>query len=231
MAAKSILNVFLLSLAISGVCSDIFFRFENNCRDTLWLAASPSDGDLNAGNNPGTLESLLMPDPYNGVLWARTRCTTNATNYFSCDTGDCGTGEPICQGPPPAYPVTLLYIGINKNVVSYEVSLTHGHNVAVRIQPDGGSLVEGGSGPCPVVDCVQNIGNICPSPLVAKNKEGQYVGCNSACDVLRQCRGSDYNNQRVKQLCRLAHVYPTDFDPPIYKCSGPKSINITFCPT
>ena len=53
----------------------------------------------------------------------------------------------------------------------------------VRIEPIGGTLVDG-SGPCPIVDCVLAIRNVCPSNLVATNKDGQYVGCYSACDAL-----------------------------------------------
>ena len=62
------------------------------------------------------------------------------------------------------------------------MNLNHGHNVTVRIQPVGGSLV-GGSGPCPVVDCAQDFSNVCPPNLVAKGKDGRYVGCLSACDA------------------------------------------------
>jgi hypothetical protein len=80
-------------------------------------------------------------------------------NYCSCGTGDCGSGNISCQAHRSTYPVTLLSFDIKQNVVSDEVSLVHGHNIAVRIQPDGGSLV-GGSGSCPVVDCVQDISNI-----------------------------------------------------------------------
>ncbi|KAJ6976758.1 hypothetical protein NC653_028812 [Populus alba x Populus x berolinensis] len=40
-------------------------------------------------------------------------------NYFSCETGDCGSGNISCQAHRPTYPVTLLIsFDIKQNVVS-----------------------------------------------------------------------------------------------------------------
>ena len=130
-----------------------------------------------------------MPDQWKGFIWGRTKRSLNASNYFSCETGDCGSNK-ICQWPEPNSPVTILNLTINQPVQtnphvvsqSNEMNLNHGHNVPVRIQPVGGSLV-GGSGPCPVVDCAQDFSHVCPSNLVAKGKDGRYVGCLSACDA------------------------------------------------
>ncbi|KAJ9695300.1 hypothetical protein PVL29_010672 [Vitis rotundifolia] len=191
---------------------------------------------------PDTLTIFDTPDAWSGMIWVRTQCTTNASNYFSCETGDCGTGQPECQDPPPTYPVTLLHFTIDHSLVSYEVSLNHGYNdVPVRIQPDGGTLV-GGSRACPVVDCIQDLSSVCPSTLVAKNKAGWAVGCFSPCDAFKDpkycCTGSytgprclpNEYSETFKQLCSLAHTYPGDKDPPFYKCNGAKAYNITFCP-
>ncbi|KAC0432388.1 hypothetical protein FH972_027104 [Carpinus fangiana] len=74
-------------------------------------------------------------------------------------------------------------------------NLNHGHNVPVRIEPEGGSLVDG-TGPCHVVDCIGDIASVCPSPLVAKNMDGKYIECNSACDVLKDpgaCQPNEYS--------------------------------------
>ncbi|XP_065857027.1 thaumatin-like protein 1b [Euphorbia lathyris] len=235
MAAISLLlNLILHFVIITGGYSnpDLTFYFENNCLETLWLSSSPSDGDLDPVIEPDTLEIFYMSDPWTGVMWFRTKCVTNLTGYVSCETGDCGSGEVECQGPPPTYPVTELSFDIQNNVVQYEVSLIHGHNIAVRVQPTGGSLVAGGSGPCPVVDCVEDIRNVCPSLLVATNPNGAYVGCYNPCDALKDpnyCRVNEYS-QRFKQLCGLSHTFPGDNNPPLYKCSGAKSINVTFCP-
>ncbi|KAM3737226.1 hypothetical protein ACB098_09G040000 [Castanea mollissima] len=172
-----------------------------------------------------------MPDQWKGFIWGRTKCSLNASNYFL-----------------PNSPVTILNFTINQpvqtnpHVVSYEVNLNHGYNVPVRIQPVGGSLV-GDSGPCPVVDCAQDFSNVCPPNLVAKDKDGRYVGCLSACDALKDpkhccfgnfaspqtCQPNEYSSI-FKKACGLAHAYPSDNQPPIYSCSGATSFSITFCP-
>ncbi|WCJ34430.1 Pathogenesis-related thaumatin superfamily protein [Euphorbia peplus] len=235
MAAISLLfNLILHFIIITGGYAnpDLTFNFENNCLQTLWLSASPSDGDLDPEVGPDTLEIFSMSDPWTGSIWLRTKCVTNLTGYVSCETGDCGSGETECQGPLPTYPVTLLNFDIQNNVVQYEVSLIHGHNIGVRIQPNGGSLVAGGSGACPVVDCIADISNVCPASLVATNPNGNYVGCYNPCDTIKDPKYCGFNeySQRFKDLCGLAHIYPGDNSPPLYKCSGAKSYNITFCP-
>jgi hypothetical protein len=218
-------------LYISGAHSDVYFYYENKCSYPVWLAARPSVGDADPERGPETLYIFPMPDQWSGSIWARTKCSFNASYYFSCETGDCGSGIKECQNPPPALPVTLLNFDIKQPVVSYEVGLNHGHNVPVWIEPDGGSLVDG-TGPCPVVDCVGDIASVCPSPLVAKNMDGKYIGCYSACDVFKDpgaCQPNEYS-KTFKQVCKLAHTYPGDNDPPTYKCSGATRYNITFCP-
>ncbi|KAJ4705022.1 Thaumatin [Melia azedarach] len=235
-------HLLILLLLISGGQCEVKLFIENQCSYTVWFAANPADGDANAEKAPGTLEIFIMPDTWSGSIWARTKCSNNESFYFSCETGDCNLGSVDCQGPPnpPTYPATFLNLGIDKSVVTYEVSLNHGFNVPMRIRPDGGSLTGGsGSGPCPVVDCIADIGNVCPPELVATNKDGAYVGCNSACDALKDpkycctegqaCQPNQYS-QAFKKVCGLAHTYPADNNPPLYKCTGAISYNITLCP-
>lgn len=103
------------------------------------------------------------------VLGPSAPAMTHSIFYGKLETG---LGTKSCQYPPPTCPVTLLNFYINQSMVSYEVSLNHGHNVAIRIEPIGGTLVNG-SGPCPIVYCVQDTSNVCPSNLVATNKDGK----------------------------------------------------------
>ena len=90
----------------------------------------------------------------------------------------------------------------------------------VRIEPIGGTLVDG-SGPWPIVDCVLAKSNVCPYNLVATNKNGQYIGCYSACDALKDpkyCCTGDYSSPPAcqpneystsfKKICNLAHTHP-----------------------
>ncbi|XP_022144750.1 thaumatin-like protein 1b [Momordica charantia] len=239
MASKaSLLLLLQLSLLTAGVVCDVIFHFDNQCPYSIWLAANPSIGDADPESPPDTLEVFTMPDTWTGSIWARTKCSNDPSFKFSCETGDCGSGNIICDSSPPALPVTLLNFAINQSVVHYELSLKHGFNIQVRIQPDGGHLVDGGSGPCPVVDCIQNIGNVCPASLVATNKDGAYVGCYSACDALKSpeyccnspsCQPDQYS-KTFKNSCALAHTYPGDNSPPTYGCTGFNTINVIFCP-
>lgn len=236
------MNLFFL-LPFSGGQSEVILNIENQCSYTVWLAASPSSGDFNSEHAPGTLEIFSMPEPWTGSIWARTKCSNNESFYFSCETGDCGTGQVDCQGPMPRYPVTLLNLSINnKSEVSYEVNLNHGFNVPIRIRPDGGTLVDRSGSSCPVVDCIADLSNVCAPELVATNKNGSYVACNSPCDALRDarfcctenfsgqaCQPNQYS-KKFKQLCGLAHTYPADNDPPTYSCGGANRYNVTFCP-
>lgn len=221
----------------SGVQSDVTFTFENLCSDTLWRASNPSIGDLEPDLPRDTYEIFNMDDHYSGSIWVRTGCSTNASNYFSCETGDCGNGIMECAGLNPSFPITQLNFVVNNPIVSYEVSLKHGQNMLVRIKPNGGTLVDG-SGPCPMVDCNKELSSVCPLDLIAGNKNDQYVGCNSPCDGYKDpkycCNGNgcqpDEISVKYKGLCPFAHTYPGDNQPPIYQCKGADSYDITFCP-
>jgi len=227
----------LYTLWYSGVFSDVTFHFENICSHSIWRASNPSIGDLEPELGPEIYEIFNMDDHYSGSIWARTECTTNADDYFSCETGDCRLGTRECADTTPNYPVTLLNFNVNQSIVSYEISLIHGQNIFVNIKPVGGTLLDG-SGPCPVVSCNMDFGNVCPPSLIAYNANGFYVGCNSACDVFKDaehcCNGNgcqlDEYTLKFKQQCPNAHIYPGDNKPPMYQCKGAESYDITFCP-
>ncbi|KAK7831276.1 thaumatin-like protein 1 [Quercus suber] len=153
------------------------------------FGATPSIGDSDPEFTSGTSKTLQLPDQWKGFIWGRTKCSLNASNYFSCGTGDCG-GNKICQWPIPNSPHKPL-------VVSYELNLNHGHNVPVRIQPVGGS------GPCPAVDCAQDFSDVCPPNLVAKGEDGRYVGCLSSCDALKDPKHCCFGNLLVHRLASL----------------------------
>ncbi|TKY52999.1 Thaumatin protein 1 [Spatholobus suberectus] len=109
-------------------------------------------------------------------------------------------------------------------------------NVLVRIKPNDGTLVDG-SGQCPMVDCNKNLNSVCPLSLIAANKVGLYVGCNSPCDGLKDpkccCEGRDCQPDEIslkyKGLCPFTHTYPGDNKPSVYQCKGANSYDITFC--
>ncbi|KAM4090145.1 hypothetical protein ACJW30_09G037600 [Castanea mollissima] len=204
--------------------SIVVFNYKNLCKESIWLGSTPAIRDVIdpkfTSRTSNTLKCLI-----NGMV-----------SFGGEQTGDCG--NEVCGWPVPNSLVTILNFTINQQVqtnpliISYELNLNHRHNVPVRIQPVGGSLVGGGTGPCHVVDCAQDFRNV-----------GSYVGCHSACDALKDakhCCFGDFASYQTcqpngyssifKKVCGLAHTYPGDNQPPIYSCSGATSFNITFCP-
>ncbi|KAF8395291.1 hypothetical protein HHK36_019234 [Tetracentron sinense] len=220
----------------SGHSATIFYSL-NMCKYPVWMSASPSIGYSMSEFDQDTLDIFETPEQWSGSIWLRTGCVKNDTSFtLTCATGDCGTNDDLCDGPPPTYPVTLLNFNINHSVVTYEVSLNHGYNVPVRIEPIGGT------GSCQTVDCIYSIFNVCPAELIFSNSKGAFVGCQSACDALKDpqyCCTGDYSSpqacqpnkysQTFKQVCALAHTYPGDTNPPMQQCTG-ANYNITFCP-
>ncbi|KAK7392510.1 hypothetical protein VNO78_20951 [Psophocarpus tetragonolobus] len=238
MAKSVFLNLFLPMLLLrAGVRSEVIFHFENLCSETLYRASKPSIGDLEPDLPRYAYEIFNMDDHYSGSIWVRTGCSTNASNYFSCETGDCGNGIMECADLNPSLPVTLLNFIVSAPIVSYEVSLVHGQNIMVRIQPNGGTLMDG-SGPCPMVECNKELSSVCPLKCLALNKAGIYVGCYSPCDAFKEpkycCNGQgcqqDEYSLKYKGLCPSAHTYAGDPQPPTYHCKGADSYDITFCP-
>nr|AFK38109.1 unknown [Lotus japonicus] len=235
MAPNTILMLFLsLLLLCSGVYSDLILNLENRCADTIWRGSNSTISDIQPFLNPGVRTSLMVRDPWSGTIWPLTRCTNSALQDFSCATGDCGTGLLACS--IPKYPVTEFIFKINDSVVSYDLSLVHGQNVLVRVKPNGGTLVDGGSGPCPMVECNKELSSVCPSHLIAYDQDGQYVGCKNSCDVIDDpkycCDGvaciPDEYMKMNKQLCPDATTFQGDKQPSV--CKGAISYDITFCP-
>ena len=82
-------NIYCLCLKryFSGGQSKVTFNYENRCTESIWLGATPSIGDSDPEFTSGTSKTLQMPDQWKVFIWGRTKCSLNATNYFSCETG------------------------------------------------------------------------------------------------------------------------------------------------
>lgn len=212
------------------------FHFINQCPKSIWRAASTDMLEGDPEIPPDVQTFYAMDDRWTGSIWARTQCAFNDSFYFFCQTADCGTGKKVCVGSVPANPVTLINLDVNNPVVTYEVSVIHGQNMRIRVEPVGGTLVDG-SGPCPAVECARDFGDVCDPSLVAAHTGRGYVGCYSACDALREpkycCSNSkcqpDEFSKKFKAFCPTAHVWPGDSNPPKYKCKGATRYEITFC--
>uniref|UniRef100_A0A0D3GQ52 Thaumatin-like protein n=1 Tax=Oryza barthii TaxID=65489 RepID=A0A0D3GQ52_9ORYZ len=104
---------FVLLLGVNGAAAANFtFHFHNNCPETVWPAALSS-----AGRPPFPTTGFALPPgaslsvagvtaTWSGRVWGRHRCATGG-GRFSCESGDCGTGQVACNGAGGAPPATL----------------------------------------------------------------------------------------------------------------------------
>ncbi|KAL5546044.1 hypothetical protein UlMin_005731 [Ulmus minor] len=77
-----------LALLLAAGTNATKVKIKNNCPRTIWPTTL-------IGDNSNTIDVL---PPWNDRLWARTRCTINASNKFICTTGDYGFCQISCNG-------------------------------------------------------------------------------------------------------------------------------------
>ena len=206
-------------------------------------------GTLNGGDSPALSQtgfelptgaapvSLDAPAGWGGRFWARTQCSTDSSGRFSCQSGDCGSGQVACNGAGGAAPATLVEFKVQGSGGQdfYDVNLVDGFNVPVSVAPQGGSG-------CSSTGCPANINSGCPPELMAKAADGSVVGCKSACTAFNAdqycCRG-DYGSPEeckptnysmmFKSRCPQAYSYAFDDKSSTFTCTGANYL-ITFCP-
>src|SRR5260370_15648884 len=95
-------GLFLLIMAIvaaPAAAQTRTFTVKNNCSETVWAAASATQGPLVFnGTSPGGIELLpgatataTVAIPWSaGRIWGRRNCTFDSSGKGSCATGDCG---------------------------------------------------------------------------------------------------------------------------------------------
>ncbi|TQE10508.1 hypothetical protein C1H46_003846 [Malus baccata] len=216
----------------------------NNCPYTVWPATiTNAQRELSLTGfklASKASQSVDAPSPWYGRFWARTRCSTNATGKFSCETADCGSGHVACNGTGAVPPATLveMTIAANGGQDFYDVSLVDGFNLPVSVAP------QGGTGECKASTCLANINAACPARLQVKAADGSVISCNNACVAFREpkycctppndqpgtCPLTEYALVFV-QKCPQAYSYPYDDSPSTLRtCSGGPDYVITFCP-
>ena len=218
------------------------FTIKNNCRFTVW------PGTLGGGSSPqlsqtgfqldnGASTTLNIPAKWSGRVWGRRGCSVDASGKFSCQSGDCGSGQVACNGAGGATPATLVEFTLNGDSGKdfYDVSLVDGFNLPVYL------AINGGSGDCKVTSCPVDINARCPGELRV-TVDGAVVGCKSPCEAFNTdqycCRGayggpatctpSTYA-QSFKAACPLAYSYAYDDLTSTFTCTG-ANYAITFCP-
>ncbi|KAG2285028.1 hypothetical protein Bca52824_044632 [Brassica carinata] len=161
MALRIALLLFLASHLSISVMSTRSFTVENKCDYTVWPATFNYQGSVDTTGfilEKGETRTINTTSSWIGNLWGRTLCSTNSTGYFSCITGDCGSGDMECSnaGEPPA---TLAEFNLANDGGNdyYDVSVINGYNLPVLVTPENGT--------CESIGCVVDIKKTCPTDL------------------------------------------------------------------
>lgn len=227
------------------------FTVINRCPFTIWpgfhaikLSPLPHNGGWELASGKST--SFNVPrDLTSARVWARTGCSRSGST-FSCDTGDCGpTVE--CQGRTGRPPASLAEFTLNGAGQKdyYDVSLVDGFSLPISIHPKNPNSREGGNYWCKNIDCTNNLNDACPNELKSYNKNGQVVGCLTACEKFREdrycCRG-EFNRPETckpqtwpsnyaeffKKQCPTSYSFAYDDGTSTFFCSN-TGYEIIFC--
>ncbi|KAG2682806.1 hypothetical protein I3760_10G002000 [Carya illinoinensis] len=243
---KTALPFFRLILALFFLASAQSARitFTNNCPRTIWPGTLTSDQNPQLSTTGFELaskasRSLDVQAPWKGRFWARTRCSTDASGKFSCETADCASGQVACNGNGAIPPASLVEINIAENGGQdyYDVSLVDGFNLPVSV------ATQGGTGECKTSSCSSNVNAVCPTELQVKGSDGSVLACKSACTAFNQpqyCCTGDFStpdkcpptnySMIFENQCPQAYSYAYDDQNSTFTCSGGPNYVITFCP-
>ncbi|KAK4396417.1 Thaumatin-like protein 1 [Sesamum angolense] len=237
MGIKILRSLALALCYVYGVHSAVI-TLKNNCPFEIWPAAltgkgaaPPTGFDL----GPGASTTVDIPAPWSGRFWARFGCS-NSGGRFSCQSGDCGSGQVSCNGAGAQPPATLVEytLGGDGNKDFYDVSLVDGFNIPVFVKPDRS---------CPTTSCPADINRNCPNELAVRNPSGAVIGCKSACVAFNQpqycctgsfgspgtCKPTSYS-EMFKRQCPQAYSYAYDDTSSTFTCPTGANYLITFCP-
>ncbi|XWS66805.1 hypothetical protein CRYUN_Cryun05aG0232300 [Craigia yunnanensis] len=219
------------------------FTLYNNCPFTVWPGTLTSSGPplYTTGFELASKASTILdvPATWSGRFWARTQCT-NVNGKFQCETGDCASGQVLCNGAGGNPPVSLaeFTLAANNGQDFFDISLVDGFNLPLSIAPQLGGL-----GGCTPVSCTANVNAVCPQELQVKGSDGSVVGCKSACLAFNQpqyccigafstsqtCLPTNYSNI-FKSKCPQAYSYAYDDKSALASCTGGANYVITLCP-
>lgn len=185
-------------LVLQAVAQGATVTFTNNCQYTVWPGTLTGDQNPQLSTTgfelaPGGTNSVNIPSPWSGRFWARTGCSNNGG--FTCDTGDCASGQVECNGAGAIPPATLVEITVAPNGGQdfYDVSNVDDFNIPMSL------TAQGGSGDYKTLGCLRNINHVCPSQLQQPGPSGNVIACKSACVAFnadRYCHLGDYLGDR-----------------------------------
>ncbi|KAF3546077.1 hypothetical protein DY000_02008568, partial [Brassica cretica] len=219
----------------------------NECEFTVWpgIQTTAADHPFNISGfvlKKGERREIDPPSTWKGRIWGRSRCLTNTTGSFSCQTGDCNSGEIECLGNSGKPSLTLAKFNFNNSHGlndSYEVSAVQGYNLPLLIAPQNEPT-------CTSTDCMVVTNKYCPRSAVKEYKLSG-ISCVNACEKFNLpeiCCESDSDNnyasaekcqltvdsqsQDLRRACPLAYNY--DDSSNLWKCTNSAGYLITFCP-
>ncbi|KAK9079017.1 hypothetical protein SSX86_000686 [Deinandra increscens subsp. villosa] len=230
--------IFLSIILMHGVHSTVF-TIKNNCPYNIAPATLTSTGgSVTTGFElaPQASNSINMPSQWSGRVWARFQRSNNG-GRFTCQSGDCGSGQVACNGAGAIPPATLVEFTLAdpSGKDFYDVSLVDGFNLPVSVVPQGGCSTS--------ADCPVDINAQCPAELALKDGSGGTIGCKSACvafNTPEYCCTGDHNTPQTcpatnysrffKNLCPKAYSYAFDDPSSTFTCTAGANYDITFCP-
>ncbi|CAN6677442.1 unnamed protein product [Malus baccata var. baccata] len=242
MRSQALLSLLFATVFLSGA-NAAKFTFQNKCPYTVWPGTLTGSGAQLSSTGfelaSGASSSLDVPSPWSGRFWGRTRCSTNASGKFVCETADCASGQVACNGAGAIPPASLIELTLAPGGGQdfYDVSLVDGFNVRIGVAP------QGGSGGCSATSCPTDVNSVCPDELGVKGSDGSVIACKSACLAFNQpqycctgaygspttCPPTEYS-KIFKRQCPQAYSYAYDDKTSTFTCTGGPDYVITFCP-
>ncbi|KAF3555539.1 hypothetical protein F2Q69_00017953 [Brassica cretica] len=246
MALRIALLLFLASHLSISVMSTRSFTVENKCDYTVWPATFNYQGSVDTTGfilEKGETRTINTTSSWIGNLWGRTLCSTNSTGYFSCITGDCGSGDMECSnaGEPPA---TLAEFNLANDGGNdyYDVSVINGYNLPVLVTPENGT--------CESIGCVVDIKKTCPTDLWINRtdiRSNDPYACRTSCQKNQtrelccvglyqevgvppqECKRTIYS-ETFNRECPGAYSYAYDSNSSTFTCPYSSNFVIQFCP-
>ncbi|KAJ4879745.1 PR5-like receptor kinase [Raphanus sativus] len=243
--AEGLPLMFLLvsNLFILGVTSRNI-TIVNKCEFTVWpgIQTTSADHPFNISGfvlKKGERREIDPPSTWKGGIWGRSRCSTKRTESFSCQTGDCNSGEIQCLGNAGTSSLTLAMFNFNNSHGqndTYVVSVAQGYNLPLLIAPQNELT-------CTSIDCMVVSNNTyCTAAL------SSLFTCINSCEKFNLpqicCQSDNHNNytssekcqltvdtqsQELSNECPLSYDYNDSGNP--LKCTNSAGYLVTFCPT
>src|SRR6266849_2719974 len=250
-------GLFLLIIALvapPAVAQTRTFTVKNNCSETVWAAASATQGPLVFnGTSPGGIELLpgatataTVAIPWSaGRIWGRRECTFDSSGKGSCATGDCGSVLNCTHSGAGNTTLTEWTLDGGTIPDNYDVSIVDAFDFPISIQLD-----DPNPNHCVNSACSADLRSFCTGDQRTLDSAGSVVGCKSlfgiylthnyGCTGLygvpASCNNVSWNtNWRgavVKKHCPSSYGYPYDDPSSDIACLPAPATGyiVTFCP-